>query len=325
MRVHIPAAALLCAVLVSIPVSIAAMLDGPEFIVLGVSLGLVAASLGVWWYDAARARSAPPPRSAMMASPFAAGAPRMHAALPGQPMPARAQHEPLAMFSPAGMHASLVFAISGLMGVTLFLGLTFSDDPAPVAADAPAAEAADEAADDDAVERVAAEDVPAPAADADAETDAPVPQPAVTANASPAQRAAADAAASASAADSAEPRQATPVELGAADEEEAAAETEPADDEAVPAEEAEEPAPAFREYTVQPGDNMYAIAQRNGLSVTELLVLNDRGAREILHVGDVILLPAEEETLLASSVDEEESQPADDGEEEEEEELLLEE
>lgn len=321
MRVHIPAAALLCAVLLSLPLSIAAMTDVSHFAVLGVSLTLVAGSLGVWWYDASRAHRAPPPRAAAMASPFTAGMPRMHAAMPGQATPARPQHEPMTMFSPEGMHASLVVAISGVMGVMLFLGLAFGADAPAVVADAPASETTGDAEAEAVIERVPEKDVPASAAEAAAETTAPVPQPAVTADASPAQQAAAAAAASAAASDSTKPRQATPIELSSAapEAEEEGAEAESAADETAPDE--EEPAPVYREYVIQPGDSAYEIAQRNGLSVTQLLVLNDLGARDILQVGQVLLLPPlEDDSLLATSVSDEGVQ--DESEEDADDELL---
>lgn len=324
MRVHIPAAALLCAVLISLPISIAAMTDVSRYAVLGISLALVAGSLGVWWYDASRAHRAPPPRAATMASPFTAGMPRMHAAMPGQMTPARPQHEPMTMFSPEGMHASLVVAVSGVMGVMLFLGLAFAADAPAVVADAPAADATGDAEAEAAIERVPQKDVPAPAAETVAETTAPVPQPAVTADASPAQQAAAAAAASA-ASDSAEPRQATPIELSSAtpEAEEESDVAESADDEAT-ADDEEEPAPVYREYTIQPGDSAYEIAQRNGLSVTQLLVLNNLKARDILQVGQVLLLPPlEEDGLLATVVAEDDDQA--ESEEEADDELVLEE
>ena len=323
MRVHIPAAALLCAVLISLPISIAAMTDVSRYAVLGISLALVAGSLGVWWYDASRAHRAPPPRAATMASPFTAGMPRMHAAMPGQMTPARPQHEPMTMFSPEGMHASLVVAVSGVMGVMLFLGLAFAADAPAVVADAPAADATGDAEAEAAIERVPQKDVPAPAAETVAETTAPVPQPAVTADASPAQQAAAAAAASA-ASDSAEPRQATPIELSSAtpEAEEESGEAESADEAA--ADDEEEPAPVYREYTIQPGDSAYEIAQRNGLSVTQLLVLNNLKARDILQVGQVLLLPPlEEDGLLATVVAEDDDQA--ESEEDADDELLLEE
>ena len=44
-------------------------------------------------------------------------------------------------------------------------------------------------------------------------------------------------------------------------------------------------------YTIQPGDNIYVIAQRSGIRMKELAEINSRQNLATLKAGDTILLP----------------------------------
>jgi membrane-bound lytic murein transglycosylase D len=53
---------------------------------------------------------------------------------------------------------------------------------------------------------------------------------------------------------------------------------------------ASETAPAARVHTVQRGDTLTSIAARYGLSVGELIALNDLGDRDVIRVGQKLVL-----------------------------------
>lgn len=62
------------------------------------------------------------------------------------------------------------------------------------------------------------------------------------------------------------------------------------------------PTPAPLLYVVQPGDTLSGIAQAFGISLQDLLAVNDIADPNLLHVGQVLVIPADiPPTLLAES------------------------